>query len=252
MPQSHAKPVDVFHDHNGPKFIFGCNPLKTKRTVRTPSLPRLKRALPSGRMNCGDSTIDGLLAGDASVKPLTPGAAAPAVGHLQDLLRGHCYGYLPDPRAASYNTFGSATARAIADYRGQKWLEPRRQADSPHCFAISSPAPLPGLASARPTSRWSSMCPSPRFSDLYGSRRCSKPAAFSKPSTSTQTSAASPSASCSGRRSPASSTDSFRRALQPSPPNGRESWVETVFSITRQNRTAVSMLADPPSIPLSN
>jgi hypothetical protein len=102
--------------------------------------------LPSGRMNCGDSTIDGLLAGDASVKPLSPGAVAPAVGHLQDLLRGHGYSYLPDPRAASYSTFGSATGRAVADYRSRNGLSAAGQADSALLRdLISRPAPKAGL-----------------------------------------------------------------------------------------------------------
>jgi peptidoglycan hydrolase-like protein with peptidoglycan-binding domain len=81
-------------------------------------------------MNCSDSTIDGLLAGDASVKPLYPGAGAPAVGYLQDLLRGHGYSYLPDPRAASYSAYGPATSRAIADYRRRNGLAAEDQADS--------------------------------------------------------------------------------------------------------------------------
>jgi peptidoglycan hydrolase-like protein with peptidoglycan-binding domain len=100
-------------------------------------------------MNCGDSTIDGLLAGDASVKPLTSGAVAPAVGHLQDLLRGHGYSYLPDPRAASYGTFGSATGRAIADYRSRNGLSAADQADSGLLRdIISRPAPKAGLGPA--------------------------------------------------------------------------------------------------------
>jgi hypothetical protein len=81
-------------------------------------------------MNCGDSTIDGLLAGDAFVKPLYPGTEAPAVGYLQDLLRGHGYNYLPDPRAPYYNAYGTATRRAIADYRSRNRLTSGDQADS--------------------------------------------------------------------------------------------------------------------------
>jgi hypothetical protein len=105
--------------------------------------------LPSGRMNCGDSTIDGLLAGDASVKPLYPGAAAPSVGHLQDLLRGHGYSYVPDPRAASYGAYGSATARAIADYRRTNGLGSEDQADSGLLRdLISRPAPKASVGPA--------------------------------------------------------------------------------------------------------
>jgi hypothetical protein len=81
-------------------------------------------------MNCGDSTIDGLLADDVSVKPLSPGADAPAVGYLQDLLRGHGYDSLPDPRSASYRAYGPATGHAIADYRLRHGLGSEAQADS--------------------------------------------------------------------------------------------------------------------------
>ncbi len=93
-------------------------------------------------MNCGDSTIDGLLAGDVSVKPLSLGAAARAVGYLQDLLRGHGYSYLPDPRAASWGDYGSATRRAIADYRRLNELTAGDEADSNLLRdLVSRPAP---------------------------------------------------------------------------------------------------------------
>jgi hypothetical protein len=93
-------------------------------------------------MNCGDSTIDGLLAGDVSVKPLYPGADVPAVGYLQDLLRGHGCNSLPDPRAASWGVYGSATGRAIADYRGRNGLTAGDQADSGLLRdLVSRPAP---------------------------------------------------------------------------------------------------------------
>jgi hypothetical protein len=73
----------------------------------------------------------------------------PAVGHLQDLLRGHGYSYLPDPRAASYGTFGSATGRAIADYRSRNGLSAADQADSGLLRdIISRPAPKAGLGPA--------------------------------------------------------------------------------------------------------
>lgn len=81
-------------------------------------------------MNCGDSTIDGLLAGDALVKPLGPGGAAPAIGHLHDLLRGHGYCYLPDPRATYYSVYGSITRRAVADYRKKYGLGNGEVADA--------------------------------------------------------------------------------------------------------------------------
>src|ERR1700691_3245855 len=100
-------------------------------------------------MNCGDSTIDGLLAGDVSVKPLYPGADAPAVGYLHDLLRGHGYTHLPDPRAASYSAFGWATGRAIADYRGKNGLTAGDQADAVLlCDIVERPAPKATLGPA--------------------------------------------------------------------------------------------------------
>jgi hypothetical protein len=100
-------------------------------------------------MNCGDLTIDGLLAGDVSVKPLYPGADAPAVGYLQDLLRGHGCTSLPDARAASYGAFGPATARAIADYRRTNGLGSENQADSVLLRdLVSRPAPKATLGPA--------------------------------------------------------------------------------------------------------
>lgn len=81
-------------------------------------------------MICGDSIIDGLLAGDASVQPLAPGADAPAVGHLHDLLRGHGYSLLADPRAASYSAYGPTTRSAIEDYRRRHGLDAEDRADS--------------------------------------------------------------------------------------------------------------------------
>ncbi len=93
-------------------------------------------------MDCGDSTIDGLLAGNASVKPLGPGGAAPAIGHLHDLLRGHGYCYLPDPRASYYGAYGSITRRAVTDYRKKCGLGAGEMADSELLRdAVSRPAP---------------------------------------------------------------------------------------------------------------
>lgn len=92
-------------------------------------------------MNCGDSTIDGLLAGDASVGALGPGGAAPAVGHLHDLLRGHGYCYLPDPRATYYDAYGSVTRRAVSDYRKKYGLAACEIADAELLRdAVSRPA----------------------------------------------------------------------------------------------------------------
>ena len=69
-------------------------------------------------MNCGEPIIDGLLANDTSVSPLTHGAIGNAVAYLQDLLRGHGYSLMPDPRVAGYGNFGLATARAVNDFSG--------------------------------------------------------------------------------------------------------------------------------------
>jgi peptidoglycan hydrolase-like protein with peptidoglycan-binding domain len=68
-------------------------------------------------MNCGDPTIDGLLNNDASVPPLAQGASGVAVGYLQDLLRGHGYRSMPDPRASGYGSYGPVTAQTVANYR---------------------------------------------------------------------------------------------------------------------------------------
>lgn len=93
-------------------------------------------------MDCGDSTIDGLLAGDASVKPLGPGGAAPAIGHLHDLLRGHGFCYLPDPRATYYSVYGSVTRRAVKDYRAKHAIGAGEIADGELLRdAVSRPAP---------------------------------------------------------------------------------------------------------------
>jgi hypothetical protein len=53
------------------------------------------------------------------MKPLFPGVNSTAVGYLQDLLRGHGYAFLPDPRATTYGLYGSETRLAISAY-GQK------------------------------------------------------------------------------------------------------------------------------------
>jgi peptidoglycan hydrolase-like protein with peptidoglycan-binding domain len=71
-------------------------------------------------MNCGNPTIDGLLNNDAAVVPLAQGASGVAVGYLQDLLRGHGYSSMPDPRASGYGSYGPVTAQVVGSYR-QKW-----------------------------------------------------------------------------------------------------------------------------------
>jgi hypothetical protein len=68
-------------------------------------------------MNCGDPTIDGLLNNEGHAPPLAPGANGVAVSYLQDLLRGHGYDSLPDPRVTGYGTFGQVTSKAVAAYR---------------------------------------------------------------------------------------------------------------------------------------
>ncbi len=94
-------------------------------------------------------TIDGLLAGDASAQPLTPGAKAPAVGHLHDLLRGHGYSYLADPRASQYSAYGPATTRAISDYRRNNGLAAAPAADTALLRdLVSRPAPKGGIGPA--------------------------------------------------------------------------------------------------------
>jgi hypothetical protein len=75
-------------------------------------------------MKCGDSTIDGLLASTPWVHPLFPGENARAIGYLQDLLRGHGYRFLPDPRSTSYGFYGSETCLAVTDYRQKHALDP--------------------------------------------------------------------------------------------------------------------------------
>jgi hypothetical protein len=100
-------------------------------------------------MICGDSTIDGLLAGDASIQPLTPGADAPAVGHLHDLLRGHGYSLLSDPRDSSYTAYGPATSHAVTDYRNRNGLAAGNAADSGLLRdVVSRPAPKATLGPA--------------------------------------------------------------------------------------------------------
>jgi hypothetical protein len=77
-------------------------------------------------VKCGNLTIDGLLAGNPSVRPLFPGDNAPAIGYLQDLLRGHGYKFLPDPRATAWGSYGSETSMAVTDYRRKHGLDPSK------------------------------------------------------------------------------------------------------------------------------
>jgi peptidoglycan hydrolase-like protein with peptidoglycan-binding domain len=81
-------------------------------------------------MKCGDPTIDGLLAEEASISNLTTGAKGGAVEYLQDLLRGHGYDYLPDPRVPWYGTYGLSTNQAVADYRRKNGLPAADYVDS--------------------------------------------------------------------------------------------------------------------------
>lgn len=86
----------------------------------------LRPAVHSGRMKCGDSTIDGLLEGNPSVRPMFPGEKAPAVGYLQDLLRGHGYIFMADPRVPSWCSYDWTTTLAVRDYRHKHGLDPSR------------------------------------------------------------------------------------------------------------------------------
>jgi hypothetical protein len=80
---------------------------------------------------------------------LYPGADAPAVGYLQDLLRGHGCSSLPDPRAASWGAYGPATGRAIADHRRANGLGSEDQADSRLLRdLVSRPAPKAAIGPA--------------------------------------------------------------------------------------------------------
>jgi hypothetical protein len=100
-------------------------------------------------MISGNSTIDGLLAADNSVQPLSSGTHVPAVSYLQDLLRCHGYSYLPDPRASYYGTWGLTTTRAVTDYRCRHALAPGSAADSAFLHdLIQRPAVQPQLSPA--------------------------------------------------------------------------------------------------------
>ncbi len=81
-------------------------------------------------MNCGDPVIDGLLAGEASVQALTSGASGVPVGYLQELLRGHGYALLGDPRGTAYGVYGTQTCHAVSDYRARHGLPAGEHADS--------------------------------------------------------------------------------------------------------------------------
>jgi hypothetical protein len=98
-------------------------------------------------MNCGDPTIDGLLAEEASIPNLAPGANSRAVGYLQDLLRGHGYNLLPDPRESSYGTYGASTSHAVTDYRRKNGLAAGEFANSALLKdLVHRPAPNAGLS----------------------------------------------------------------------------------------------------------
>jgi hypothetical protein len=81
-------------------------------------------------MKCGDPTIDGLLAEEASIPNLTAGAKGCAVEYLQDLFRGHGYDFLPEPRVPWYGTYGLSTSHAVVDYRRKNGLPAADCADS--------------------------------------------------------------------------------------------------------------------------
>lgn len=100
-------------------------------------------------MNCNDTTIDGLLAGDGAAQPLTQGANSPAVGHLHDLLRGHGYAYLADARSPQYTAYGPATARAISHFCQTNRIRPANAAGTALLRdVVSRPAPKGGIGPA--------------------------------------------------------------------------------------------------------
>jgi hypothetical protein len=80
-------------------------------------------------MVCGESTIDGLLIQGAAVAPLAPGANGTAAGYIQDLLRGHGYTALPDPRLNSWGVYGQTTSNAVIDYRRKNNLSSGNHVD---------------------------------------------------------------------------------------------------------------------------
>jgi hypothetical protein len=67
-------------------------------------------------MRCGVPAIDGLMADDPSVASLKQGDTGTPVEYLQDLLRGHGYSVLPDPRVPGYGSFGQLTQRSLSGY----------------------------------------------------------------------------------------------------------------------------------------
>lgn len=77
-------------------------------------------------MKCDDSTIDGLLNSKDAARPIYPGETTLAVGYLQDLLRGHNYSYLHDPRSPSWCFYDWATGLAVGDYRHRNRIYPER------------------------------------------------------------------------------------------------------------------------------
>jgi hypothetical protein len=103
-------------------------------------------------LQCGEPTVDGLLSGDPAVPPLKEGDSSSSVGYVQDLLRGHGYNALPDPRVSGYGSYGPITARAVADYCLRNKLDGGAGTDSavlrdlttrPAPEAVFSPAYLP-------------------------------------------------------------------------------------------------------------
>lgn len=100
-------------------------------------------------MKCGDSTIDGLLAEEASVPHLTAGVNGRAVGYVQDLLRGHGYSLLPDPRVPWYGKYGLSTSHAVVAYRRKNGLVIGDSADSALLKdLVQRPAPRAALSPA--------------------------------------------------------------------------------------------------------
>jgi len=55
-------------------------------------------------------------------RPIRPGDHAPALGYLHDLLRGHGYSFVPDPRSDLYRSWCSATSLAVEHFRRSNGL----------------------------------------------------------------------------------------------------------------------------------
>src|SRR5712691_3634331 len=86
---------------------------------------------------CGVPRIDDLFAGQPAVPPIAAGEAdRESVGAVQDLLRGHGFASLPDPRASAYGSFGDLTRAAVRTFRGNNGLPSAESVDGPTLKAL--------------------------------------------------------------------------------------------------------------------